>query len=243
MTKRLSLVIPVKNEKENVIPLANEIFRVMEREGHIHEVIFVDDGSIDGTVEKLCAMRQETKFLRVVRHTNCCGQSTALLSGIRSARYPTIVTLDGDGQNDPEDIPLLLETLGVLQQQSPVAMVVGYRNRRQDTAARRWSSKLANDVRSRLLKDQTPDTGCGLKAFSRETFLSLPYFNHMHRFLPALVWRMGGQVTSVEINHRPRTHGNSKYGNLDRLRVGIVDLLGVLWLQKRSKIPLVSEVD
>lgn len=241
MDHGVSAVIPVHDEEDNVEPLAKELLHVLDQVGRPHEVIFVDDGSTDNTVEALSGLRAITPLVRIVRHEKCCGQSTALLTGIRHARFQTIVTLDGDGQNDPTDVPQLLKSLDDLNRKDPGGMVIGHRHRRQDSFIRRLSSRTANAIRGRLLKDQTPDTGCGLKAFSRDTFLALPYFDHMHRFLPALFQRMGGAVVSVEVNHRPRTRGVSKYGTLDRLRVGIVDLLGVIWLQKRSKIPLVHE--
>src|SRR6185295_15201238 len=174
--------------------------------------------------------------LRVLVHAASCGQSTALLTGVRAARGEWIATLDGDGQNDPADIPKLLAARA-----NGLAMIAGYRKSRRDTWIKRISSRIANGVRSRMLGDATPDTGCGLKLFRRATFLELPYFDHMHRFLPALVQRHGGRTVSVEVNHRPRSRGVSNYGTLDRLWVGIVDLFGVMWLKRRAKKPVVSE--
>ena len=177
----------------------------------------------------------------MVTHRKACGQSTAVRTGVKSARAPVIATLDGDGQNDPADIPALLEALAGAAPDTRLRMVAGYRKRRRDTWIKRISSRVANAVRSRLLGDATPDTGCGLKVFYRDTFLELPYFDHMHRFLPALVQRAGWEVTSVEVNHRHRERGSSKYGTLDRLVAGIDDLLGVMWLKRRSRVPEIVE--
>ncbi|QSA98301.1 glycosyltransferase family 2 protein [Methylococcus sp. EFPC2] len=236
----LSVVVPVHNEAENLAPLLGEIAQALDgvRE---YEVVYVDDGSLDDTGSRLLALRTEFPRLRVLRHRRACGQSTALLTGIRAARAPVIATLDGDGQNDPADIPRLWSALMELQTEQPLAMVAGYRKRRQDTGWRRFSSRVANTVRGGLLRDHTPDTGCGLKVFSRELFLRLPYFDHMHRFLPALAQRAGGKVVSVEVNHRPRLAGVSKYGTWQRLWVGIVDLVGVMWLQRRAHLPDIDE--
>jgi dolichol-phosphate mannosyltransferase len=237
----LSVVVPVHNEAENLQPLLREITQALEgvRE---YEIVYVDDGSTDETPNRLADLRGEFPRLRVCRHRRGCGQSTALRTGIRAARAPVIATLDGDGQNDPADIPRLLDALRTLRREQPLAMIAGYRKRRQDTGWRRFSSRVANTVRAALLHDDTPDTGCGLKVFSRELFLTLPYFDHMHRFLPALVQRAGGKVISVEVNHRPRLAGVSKYGTWHRLWVGIVDLFGVMWLQRRAFVPEVEEI-
>jgi dolichol-phosphate mannosyltransferase len=161
------------------------------------------------------------------------------MTGIKNAAYPLIITLDGDGQNDPANIDKLLRIY--TGSETDDVMLAGYRYQRQDTGWRKLSSRIANAVRSRLLGDETPDTGCGLKVFSRELFLGLPYFDHMHRFLPALVKRAGGKVISVEVNHRPRKAGSSHYGTLDRLAVGIIDIIGVIWLMKRAKIPTIAK--
>jgi len=236
---KISVVIPVHNEEENILPLANEICETLNGKED-YELIFVDDGSTDQTPAKLYSLENSLDNFHFIRHRLCCGQSTALLTGIRWAQNPLIVTLDGDGQNDPEDIHHLLKIYKKEQQSGKPSMITGFRYRREDTGWRKISSKIANSVRSRLLKDFTPDTGCGLKVFSRELFLSLPYFDHMHRFLPALAKRAGGGVVSVKVNHRQRTHGLSHYGTLDRLWVGIVDLLGVMWLLKRAKIPIIE---
>jgi dolichol-phosphate mannosyltransferase len=179
--------------------------------------------------------------LRVLRHAQSCGQSAALMTGFRAARGEWIATLDGDGQNDPADLPRLIAaregTAG-----ANVQLIAGYRKKRQDNWLKRVSSRIANGVRSRLLGDATPDTGCGLKLIRRSTCLELPFFDHMHRFLPALVQRNGGATVSVEVNHRPRSRGVSNYGLFDRLWVGIVDLAGVMWLKRRARRPAVSEL-
>jgi dolichol-phosphate mannosyltransferase len=237
----LSIVVPVHNEADNVRPLIEEIDSALGN-SCAYEVIYVDDGSTDDTLRELTASQAEYPRLRVLRHRRCCGQSTALRTGVREARGSVVATLDGDGQNDPADIPRLLAALRELDGGSAGAMVAGYRKRRKDTGWRRFSSKVANGVRGSLLKDNTPDTGCGLKVFSRELFLSLPYFDHMHRFLPALAQRAGGRVVSVEVGHRPRLRGQSKYGTWHRLWVGLWDLLGVMWLQQRAHVPEVEEV-
>lgn len=239
---QLSIVVPVHNEEANIRPLVGEIADVLANTGLEAEMIFVDDSSQDGTLSELRQLQALYPDLRVICHRICCGQSTALHTGIRCARGTLIATLDGDGQNDPADIPRLLEQWHTLAADGHDPLVAGYRRRRQDSEWRRFSSRLANTVRGYLLKDQTPDSGCGLKVFSRHLFLSLPYFDHMHRFLPALARRAGVAVISVEVNHRPRIHGYSKYGTWHRLWAGVWDLLGVFWLQHRARLPDVSEL-
>lgn len=239
----LSVVIPVRNEEENVVPLLTEIRAALD--GLMpYEVIFVDDGSDDGTVEALTGSDRgvadaEPGFagLRVLRHETSCGQSTAVHSGVTAARGAWIATLDGDGQNDPADIPALWKALTEATDRPRLKMLAGHRAKRQDSRVKKVTSRVANRVRAGLLRDDTPDTGCGLKLFERALFLSMPYFDHMHRFLPALTQRQGFEVESVRVNHRPRTAGRSKYGTFNRLWVGIVDLLGVMWLQRRARIP------
>jgi len=235
----LSVVIPAKNEAENVESLAGEIRAALD--GVLdYELIYVDDGSTDATLEVLRKLRAGGfDRLRILRHSRSCGQSTAILSGVKAARAPWIATLDGDGQNDPADIPRLWQHL---QAASPrPTLIAGYRKKRQDNWVKRMSSRIANGVRMRLLHDDTPDTGCGLKLFSREAFLALPYFDHMHRFLPALMRRAGETVDIVEVHHRPRLHGRTKYGISNRLWVGLVDMAGVMWLQRRARRPDISE--
>lgn len=244
----LSVVIPVRNEAENILPLLAEIHAALEGRGEF-EVIYVDDGSTDETPRILAEAQGRYPRLRVLAHAASCGQSAAVVTGFRAARGEWIATLDGDGQNDPADIPkLLAERDAVLSgpaaggaASSPLQLVAGYRRKRQDTWLKRISSRVANGVRSRLLGDATPDTGCGLKLIQRQAVLELPVFDHMHRFLPALVQRNGGRTISVEVNHRPRTRGTSNYGMFDRLWVGIVDLFGVMWLQRRVRRPVVTE--
>jgi dolichol-phosphate mannosyltransferase len=238
---KISIVVPVYNEADNISALIAEIVTSMNQ-AEAYEIIYVDDGSNDGTAAVLKQTQQNIKALRVIRHQQSCGQSAAIYTGVKAANYPCIATLDGDGQNDPADIPRLYQ---LLMQQRKISgnlwMLAGWRNKRHDSVWRLFSSKLANVVRSGLLGDHTPDTGCGLKVFLRDEFLGLPYFDHMHRFLPALILRAGGQVISEPVSHRARVHGCSKYGTLDRLWVGIVDILGVIWLQKRTKLPEVIE--
>ena len=234
--KSLSVVVPVRNEEDNVADLIFEIRKSLKNKIN-YEIIYVDDGITDHTHKNLIALQKIYKELTVIHHQKSCGQSTAVRTGVKHAKYDWIATLDGDGQNDPADIPELLKAL-----QEGVELVGGNRRHsRRDTWIKRISSVIANGVRSWLLQDDTPDTGCGLKLFSKEAFLDLPYFDHMHRFLPALIKRRGGSIVSVPVNHRPRTHGHSNYGTIDRLLVGIVDLFGVAWLQRRSKLPQIKK--
>lgn len=231
----LSVVIPVKNEVQNIAPLVGEIAAVLDGLT-AYEIICVDDGSDDGTAAEVMRLAVDIAQLRLVRHLASCGQSAAIVTGVKAARAAWVATLDGDGQNDPADIPRLWQHA----QNAPVAtplLIAGYRVNRRDTWSKRMASRLANRVRARLLGDATPDTGCGLKLFPRALFLNLPAFDHMHRFLPALVLRAGGTVRSLPVNHRPRRAGVSKYGVFDRLAVGIVDLFGVWWLQRRVVHP------
>jgi len=235
---RLSVVVPVKNEQDNIEPLVREIAAALSGRA-VFEIIYVDDGSTDATRERLLGLMAEFPMLRTIRHRESCGQSQAVTTGVRAAHHEWIATLDGDGQNDPADIPALLARLTDPASPRNLELLAGWRARRNDTWLRRLSSKVANGVRSRLLRDATPDTGCGLKVFARETFLRLPNFDHMHRFLPALVMRNGGAVVSVPVNHRARERGSSKYGLHNRLWVGIVDLFGVAWLQRRVRLPVI----
>jgi dolichol-phosphate mannosyltransferase len=237
-----SLIIPAYNEAGNVRSLLNEIREALNGVAQ-YELIFVDDGSTDDTIAELIAMRDNGfKNLRIARHHRRSGQSAAILTGVRVARANWVATLDADGQNDPTDIPRLLTIVRSANQELNLQLVTGLRLRRHDNASKRLSSKVANVVRSALLKDGTPDTGCGLKIFSRRAFLELPYFDHMHRFLPALFRRNGGAIEMMEVNHRPRRRGISKYGVHNRLWVGIVDLLGVMWLVRRNTRPEWTEV-
>ena len=237
----LSIVVPVHNEAGNVRPLIEEIDAAL-KDAHEFEIVYVDDGSTDDTLAKLTGLRAEFPRLRVLRHKRCCGQSTALRTGILAARGSVIATLDGDGQNNPADILALLAAWRELAADGAGALVAGHRRARKDTGWRRFSSRVANAVRGSLLRDNTPDTGCGLKVFPRQLFLALPYFDHMHRFLPALAQRAGARVVSVPVDHRPRTRGQSKYGTWHRLWVGLWDLLGVMWLQRRARVAEAEEI-
>jgi dolichol-phosphate mannosyltransferase len=233
----LSVVIPVKNEAENIVPLVGEIRATLD--GFIgYEILVIDDGSSDATAAQILRLAAETPQLRLLRHTQSCGQSAAIRTGVRAARAAWVATLDGDGQNDPADIPKLWR-VGCAQSATVPVLITGCRENRQDSWSKRWASRAANAIRSRLLADNTTDAGCGLKLFPRWLFLEMPCFDHMHRFLPALVLREGGTVHSIPVNHRPRRGGVSKYGVFDRLGVGIVDLFGVMWLKRRALRPRV----
>ena len=236
---QLSVVVPVHNERDNIVPLIEEIVAAL-RGRLAFEIVYVDDASRDDSLAALREARTRFPELRVLRHLSQCGQSTAVRNGVKAARGAWIATLDGDGQNDPADIPKLLAARDAGE--AAVKCYAGWRVDRRDDALKRMSSRVANAVRSRILRDATPDTGCGLKLFEREAFLELPYFDHMHRFLPALFQRAGWQVRSVPVNHRPRTRGVSKYGMWNRLWVGIVDLRGVGWLIRRAKRTAVEEM-
>ncbi len=237
---QLSVVVPVFNERDNIPPLLAEIAGALR--GWVDfEVIYVDDDSSDDSLAVLRREKLRYPELRILHHQTRSGQSTAVWNGIRAARSPWVATLDGDGQNDPADIPKLLAARD--EAPADVRLFAGWRTTRRDSFNKRISSKIANAVRSRMLKDATPDTGCGLKLIERETFLRLPYFDHMHRYLPALVRRAGFTSRSVPVGHRPRTRGTSKYGMLDRLWVGLYDLRGVAWLMRRAKITGVDEID
>jgi dolichol-phosphate mannosyltransferase len=232
-TPVVSVVIPVCNEEENVEPLAREIHSALTGL-HSFETIFVDDGSTDGTAKAVLDARAAgLPEIRLLRHALRSGQSAAVATGVLHARAPWIATLDGDGQNDPADIPRLLATLAKAGS-SKLRLVMGNRTTRRDTWLRRLSSRVANSVRGGLLGDGTPDTGCGIKVFDRGVFLDIPRFDHMHRFMPALFQREGYEVTSVPVSHRSRMLGKSKYGLHNRLWVGIVDLGGVMWLLRRA---------
>ena len=228
----LSVVVPVFNERDNLAALVKEIVSALR--GHVaFEVIYVDDHSADDSPQVLAALRSEFPELRILRHDRQSGQSTAIRTGAKAARGAWIATLDGDGQNDPADINRLLLARDAASSQ--IKLFAGWRVQRQDNASKRWASRWANRIRKRLLKDDADDTGCGLKAFRRDAFLALPYFNHMHRYLPALFSRDGWQVRHIDVTHAPRLTGRSNYGNLNRAIVGIFDLAGVAWLIRRRK--------
>ena len=225
----ISVVVPVFNELGNVESVVAEVRDALI--GRMtYELIFVDDGSTDGTRELLQRLADEGQPLEVRLHQENRGQSAAVRTGVKAARYPVVAVLDGDGQNDPRDIPRLFGQLAMVPR---LSMVIGERRHRKDSWLRRLSSKVANKVRSKLLGDGVRDTGCGIKVFYRDQFLDLPAFDHMHRFLPALMQRYGGGVCSIPVNHRPRLSGTSKYGVGNRLWVGITDMVGVMWLQRR----------
>ena len=227
----LSIVVPVHDEADNVEPLVAELLAIAGRV-ELVEIIFVDDGSADDTAARLARLRRGEPRLRLLRHDRRAGQSAAIRSGVRAARAAWIVTLDGDGQNDPADIPRLVAAAADARQ--PPVLVGGLRARRHDRWSRRAGSRLANAVRGRMLGDRCPDTGCSLKLFRRDRFLELPYFDGMHRFLPALFALGGEPVLYLPVNHRPRLRGRTKYGNLRRGLIGLVDLFGVRWLQSRT---------
>lgn len=236
---RISVVVPVKNEFGNVEPLVREIETALA--GHApFEIIYVNDGSTDRTPEELVRLMQTRPYLRRIDHAESCGQSAAVRTGVRAARSPIAVTLDGDGQNDPAFIP---QMIAVLEAGGPkCGLVQGQRVGRKDTGFKKFQSRVANGVRSRILKDGTRDTGCGLKCFRREAYLALPYFDALHRFMPALMKREGYDLGYVDVKDRPRLTGVSNYGFFDRLWVGIVDLAGVRWLiRRRKRVPQASE--
>ena len=236
---RLAVVVPVLDEADNVRPLIDEIGAALD--GCVdYQIVYVDDGSTDATPARLAEAVAANPRLEVVRHRRRCGQSAAVATGVKAARAPVIATLDGDGQNDPADIPALLAVFEDAGDNDRL-LVAGLRAERRDTLVKRLSSRVANGVRARLLGDQTPDTGCGLKVFARDAFFDMPRFDHMHRFLPALMLRRGGRVMSVAVNHRARPRGVSKYGVFDRLWVGIADLFGVMWLLRRGTVPEIEE--
>ena len=229
----LSVVIPVHNEYGNIAPLLEEVVAVLQdRVGF--EIVCVDDASEDSSLEVLRAMSRRHPQLRVLGHAARAGQSVAIRNGVRAARAPWIATLDGDGQNDPADLPRLMDELALAAE--GVKLVCGWRTLRRDRWSKRVASRIANAVRRRLLRDATPDTGCGIKLFEREAFLELPYFDHMHRYLPALMQRAGWRTLSTPVNHRERRSGSSNYNNIGRLWDGLSDLYGVAWLIRRSHV-------
>jgi dolichol-phosphate mannosyltransferase len=238
---QVAVVVPVRNEADNIAPLVEEIAAALAGRWEF-EVVYVNDGSRDGTEAVLTQLMAGRPWLRQVRHAASCGQSAAVRTGVAAARAPLVATLDGDGQNDPAFIPPLLDKL--IAGAPRVGLVAGQRVGRRATGFKRFQSRVANGVRSTVLRDGTRDTGCGLKAFRREVFLGLPYFDGLHRFLPALVRREGYEIEYVEVVDRPRHAGVSNYGMWDRLWVGILDLIGVWWLIRRKKrVPEVTEVD
>jgi glycosyltransferase involved in cell wall biosynthesis len=231
----LSVVAPVRDEAGAAPGLAREIDAALN--GRAYEMIFVDDCSRDDTRARLSALKAELPNLRLIGHRANAGQSRAVRTGVLAALAPIVATLDGDGQNDPADIAALVARLTRHDAPRELAMVAGVRKKRQDSAAKRWASRIANVVRQAALKDGAVDSGCGIKAFKREAFMRLPYFDHMHRFMPALMLREGYAVEYLEVNHRPRGAGRSKYTNLERLAANATDLFGVMWLRGRARRP------
>ncbi len=238
----LSVVVPVYNEADNILPLIEEIDHSLK--GQVtFELIYVDDGSRDKTLINLTYAQSYYPYMTILRHRTSCGQSQALLTGIRAARAQWVAVLDGDGQNDPADLPALFRPLQTMDASIAARhMIVGWRATRHDSWSKRITSRLANFLRSTLLKDGTPDTGCGLKLFPRAVFLEFPYFDHMHRYLPALMIRAGGRVVSIKVRHRPRVSGYSHYGTWNRLWVGVFDIIGMMWLQRRNCRPEIISV-
>ncbi|MEA2059821.1 MAG: glycosyltransferase family 2 protein [Thermodesulfobacteriota bacterium] len=237
----ITVVVPIYNEKDNIEPLVKKIFYVAE-ELPVSEIIYVDDSSTDGSYDVLCELKSHYPALRIIKHKKKFGQSAALWTGVNAAVNKIIVTLDGDGQNPPEDIKILLKAYNTHKKNLPRLMVAGERIKRNDTLLRRISSRAANGIRSGLLKDKTKDTGCSMKLFFRSDYLKLPYFDHMHRFLPALMLREGVDLIHVGVSHKPRVYGESKYKTFQRAVVGISDLIGVLWLKKRSRRALEKDI-
>jgi dolichol-phosphate mannosyltransferase len=237
----ITVIVPVLNEEKNITGLLEEISNAAQA-CPISEIIYVNDNSTDKTLDVLNALKEKYPSLRVLSHDRRCGQSAALWAGIKAAGNDLIVTLDGDGQNDPADIPLLYNLYETNKSNISKVMVAGERRKRNDSLSRRIASRFANRLRAKILNDQTKDTGCSLKLFRRKDYLALPYFNHMHRFLPALMIREGVRLMHIDVNHRERQYGISKYGNFSRAFVGISDLFGVWWLQKRPySYPQITE--
>jgi dolichol-phosphate mannosyltransferase len=229
----ITVIVPVLNEQDNIAPLLTEIIAAADH-SQIKEIIYIDDGSNDETPRILAEFKSKTPLLRVIRHQNRSGQSAAFMSGVLAATQPLIVLMDGDGQNDPKDIAKLYAAYQAHPHKDTKIMVAGQREKRQDNAVRRISSRLANKIRAGILKDKIRDTGCSLKLIRRDDYVRLPYFDHMHRFLPALLMRDHVTILTADVSHRPRERGVSKYGFWDRLWVGIMDLVGVKWLLCRG---------
>jgi len=236
----LSIIVPVRNEAENVRPLIAEIAAALEGRWN-YEIIYVNDGSTDATAERLAVEMKQRANLREIRHANSAGQSAAVRSGVRAARGAIVATLDGDGQNNPAFLPDLIASIEHGGER--VGLAAGQRVGRKDTGFKKLQSRIANGVRKAILHDGTRDTGCGLKAFRREVFLMMPYFDGLHRFLPALIRREGYEIAYVDVIDRPRRSGISNYGFFDRLWIGMMDIAGVWWLIRRKKpTPVVTEV-
>jgi dolichol-phosphate mannosyltransferase len=233
---RFSVLVAVFNEADNVAAVTEEILRAAALLSPC-ELIYVDDGSTDATAERLRAIREASNSIpiRVLRHDRRCGKTAALITGVTAAHAPWIVTMDGDGQDDANDVRRLLELAWAGGEPSP--LVAGIRTRRRDSWSRRFATRFANGLRQALLHDNCPDTACGLKAFRRDIFLRLPAFEGLHRFLPALFQAYGHPLVCCPVSHRPRLSGTSKYTNFGRAMVGLSDTLGVIWLQRRTRLP------
>jgi dolichol-phosphate mannosyltransferase len=231
---RFSIVVAVFNEADNVAPVTAEIVKAAQPLGDF-ELLYVDDGSNDATPERLRVLRAREVPIRVLRHDRRCGKTAALITGVSAARAKWIVTIDGDGQDDAAEIPRLLDAAWTAGEPSPLG--AGIRTTRRDRGSRRLATKFANGLRQKLLRDGCPDTACGLKAFRRDVFLRLPAFEGMHRFLPALFQTYGHPLVCVPVNHRPRLAGQSKYTNFGRAAVGVADMLGTIWLRRRTRLP------
>lgn len=236
----LSVVLPARDEAPNVGPLLRDISAALA--GIAHEILLVDDGSTDGTAEAALALRPDLPQVRVLRHATSCGQSAALRTGILAARGPVIATLDADGQNPAAELPRLTAPLLAPGADPRLGLVQGQRRRRRDVWSKRLGSRVANAIRQALLRDGVRDSGCGLKAFPREAYLALPFFDHLHRFMPALIRREGYEVMLVDVDHADRAAGRSKYSNLGRAMVGVVDLAGVAWLLRRRRLAKTREL-
>jgi dolichol-phosphate mannosyltransferase len=236
----LSIVLPAKDEAECIVPLVRDIALALA--AIPHEIILVDDGSSDGTGDAVLGLRAEIPGVRVIRHAASCGQSAALRSGVWAARGRIIATLDADGQNPASNLPGLVAPFFAADANPNLGLVQGQRMRRQDTFSKRIASKWANRIRNGLLHDGVRDSGCGMKAFPRETYLKLAFFDHIHRFMAAMVRREGLDVQVMDVTHAERSGGQSKYNNFNRAMVGIVDLMGVAWLIKRRKVAMATEV-
>jgi dolichol-phosphate mannosyltransferase len=235
----VSVVVPVRNEQGNIGPLVEEIADALNGRWAF-EIVYVNDGSTDGTADELQQLMASRPYLRQLKHTVSCGQSAAVRTGSKAARAPIVVTLDGDGQNDPAFIPAMVQKL---IDNERIGLVAGQRVGRTDTGFKKFQSRIANGVRSIILRDGTRDTGCGLKAVRRDVIVNLPYFDGLHRFLPALVKRDGYEIGYIDVIDRPRRMGTSNYGLWDRLWVGILDLAGVWWLiRRRKRVPQITEI-
>lgn len=236
---KISLIVPVKNEQGNILPLIKEAQEELQKDYDL-ELIYINDGSTDKTLDELKKAKKTIKNLKIINHDKSYGQSAAIKTGVLNSSAQIICMLDGDGQNNPADLPKMIEKF--LKEKNDFTLIAGWRKKRQDTKIKKLTSITANFIRSKLLKDNTPDTGCGIKVFSKELFLNMPYFDHIHRFLPAMTICLNGKVISVPVSHRKRAKGVSNYGFWDRLLVGVFDIFGVVWLIKRTPKIIAKEI-